>query len=367
MTQTNQSTIVGVFEDYSTAQTVARELIDSGIPREDVQVKSNFATGAAGSGQQYEMEREEHGGGISGFFHRLFGSNRSDEEYGHYAEAVRRGNSVVTVTASADVLDRAVKVMNEHNPVDIDRRVAAYRETGYERYDPNAPPYTSEEAAKERDRFKRDTSARTIPVVEEELQVGKRVIRHGGVRVYSQVIDTPVEENVTLREEHVRVERRPADRVLNANDTAALRDQSIEVTETAEEAVISKRARVKEEVLVGKETTEKQQQIKDSVRRTEVKVEKMDAAAAGAVTDYRQDFKRDYETNYARSGVAYTALEPAYEYGYTSAGDTRYRGKSWPDVEPELKNDYLRKNPNSTWDQIKGAVRYGWEKVTGKR
>src|SRR4051812_27536221 len=86
MAQTNESTIVGVFEDYSTAQTVARELMDSGIPREAVQVNSNFATGAAGSGQQYDTEehgteRQEHGGGISGFFHRLFGSDRSDDEY----------------------------------------------------------------------------------------------------------------------------------------------------------------------------------------------------------------------------------------------------------------------------------------------
>jgi len=312
------------------------------------------------------MEREEHRGGISGFFHNLFGSDRSDDETGHYDEAVRRGNAVVTATASADVLERAVEIINQHHPIDIDRRVAAYRETGYERYDPKAPAYTAEQAARERKQFSETSSSKTIPVVEEELQVGKRVIRRGGVRIFSHVVDTPVEENIVLREEHVRVERRPVDRVLNANDSAALRDQSVEVEEMVEEPVVSKRTRVKEEVVVGKESTEKKQQIRDTVRRTDVKVEKMDSASGGAV-DYRQDFQRDYETNYARSGVPYDSLEPAYEYGYRSAGDPRYRGKSWSDAESELKTDYLRNNPNSTWDQIKGAVRYGWEKVTGKR
>jgi len=364
MAQTNESTVIGVFDDYATAQAVARELYDSGIPREAVQVNSNFATGAAGRSQDYDAEREQHGGGVSGFFRRLFGSDRSEDEYGHYQEAIRRGNSVVTVTASSDVLDRAVKIMNDHNPVDIDRRVAAFREAGYERYDPNAPAYTSEEAARERERLRSASgSTKVIPVVEEELQVGKRVVQRGGVRVYSHTVERPVEENLTLREEHVRVERRPADRVLNANDTTALRDQSIEVTETAEEPVVSKRTRIKEEVVVGKETTEKKQQIRDTVRSTDVKVEKMEG---GAVT-YNDDFKRDYEANYASSGVPYASMLPAYEYGYSTASDPRYRGKAWSDVESEVKTDYLRKNPNSTWDQIKGAVRYGWEKVTGKR
>jgi uncharacterized protein (TIGR02271 family) len=367
MPEKNESTAVGVFEDYNTAQTVARELVDSGIPREAIQVNSNFATGAAGSGQRYDMEQEEHGGGVSGFFHRLFGSHDSDNEHGHYAEAVRRGNSVVTVTASADVLDRAVQIMNQHDPIDIDRRVASYKEGGYQRYDPNAPAYTSEEAARERERLRGESSTRTIPVVEEELQIGKRVVQRGGVRVYSHVVERPVEENIVLREEHVRVERRPVDRVLNASDTAALRDQSIEVTETAEEAVVSKRTRVKEEVVVGKESTERKQQIRDTVRRTDVNVEKMEPRTGGGTADYRDDFRRDYETNYARSGVPYTSLEPAYEYGYSSAADARYRGKTWTDAESDLKTDYLRRNPNSTWDQIKGAVRYGWEKVTGKR
>ena len=88
-------------------------------------------TGAAGrSGRSGDDE-----GGVSGFFHRLFGGGDETDDHGHYAEAVRRGSAVVCVTAPSSQLDQAVTIMNQHGAVDIDRRVAAYRQTGYERYD----------------------------------------------------------------------------------------------------------------------------------------------------------------------------------------------------------------------------------------
>src|SRR5207302_798187 len=96
-----------------------------------------------------------------------------------------------------------------------------------------------------------------IPVVQEDLKIGKRVVKRGGVRVYSQVVEQPVEQDVQLREEHVRLDRRPVDRAATEADVNKLRDQTFEVTETAEEPVIEKQARVVEELVVGKETKEK--------------------------------------------------------------------------------------------------------------
>ena len=55
-----------------------------------------------------------------------------------------------------------------------------------------------------------------------------------------------------------------------------MRDQSVEVTEMAEEPVVRKKARVREEVVVGKETTQRTETIRDTVRRTEVEVERPD-------------------------------------------------------------------------------------------
>ncbi len=352
MDSSNEKTVIGVFDNYQTAESAAQELQNQGIARQSIQVQSNFRTGAAGRSADAEENPE---GGISGFFHRLFGGE-SNEYSGHYAETVRRGNAVVTVTTPPEQVDRVVNILNSAGAVDIDRHIERYRQTGYERYDANAPAYTHDEAVAERERFREEGSA--LPVVEEELQVGKRPVQRGGVRVHSHVIEEPVEQAIELREEHVRVERRPADRPVTDRDQ--LRDQTIEVFETAEEPVVQKRARVREEVVVGKETTSRTEKVRDTVRRTEVEIEKLNA-------ENSTDFKRDWESRYQESGGAYDEDRPAYEYGYRLASDPRYQGRSWTDVEEDLRTDYMRANPNSAWERAKGAVRYGWEKATGKR
>ena len=113
-----------------------------------------------------------------------------------------------------------------------------------------------------------------LPVVEEELQVGKREVERGAIRVYTHVTETPVNEQVTLREEHVNVERRPVDRAVTEGD-AAFKEGSFELHETAEEAIVAKQARVVEEVVVGKEATQRTETISDTVRRTDVEVEEV--------------------------------------------------------------------------------------------
>jgi uncharacterized protein (TIGR02271 family) len=120
-----------------------------------------------------------------------------------------------------------------------------------------------------------------IPLVEERLRVGKREVAQGRVRVRTYVVETPVQEQVTLREEHVEVERRPVDRPLTDADRVDFKDRTIEATETSEEAVIGKEARVREEVVVRKEAGERTQTVSDTVRRTEVEVEDDRKRAAG--------------------------------------------------------------------------------------
>jgi uncharacterized protein (TIGR02271 family) len=111
-----------------------------------------------------------------------------------------------------------------------------------------------------------------IPVTEEQLHVGKRAVERGGVRVHTRIVETPVEEQVRLRDETVQVERRVVDRP--AGDVGnAFQERTIEVRETDEEAVVAKTARVTEEVVVRKDVEERAQTVSDTVRRTEVEVE----------------------------------------------------------------------------------------------
>ena len=104
--------------------------------------------------------------------------------------------------------------------------------------------------------------------------VGKREVNRGGVRVRSYVVETPVSEQVSLREENVSIERRPVDRALTGTEDA-FRDRTIEMTETGEEVVVGKTATVTEEVTIRKDVSERTQEINDSVRRTEVEVERV--------------------------------------------------------------------------------------------
>ena len=117
------------------------------------------------------------------------------------------------------------------------------------------------------------TEDTTIPVIEEQLQVGKKVVETGGVRLRSRVIETPVEEEVRLKEEHVRVEREAVNRPATAAD---FKEGTVEVREEAEVPVVSKEARVVEEVTLNKEVKEHEHTINETLRSTEVDVEKLD-------------------------------------------------------------------------------------------
>lgn len=119
----------------------------------------------------------------------------------------------------------------------------------------------------------------TIPVVEEELRVGTREVVRGGARVRTRVEDVPVQQDVELIEEHARVERRPATRIVPESELEAgglLRERVIEVAQMREEAVVTKQAVVREEVVVSKSVERRVERIDDSVRRTEVEVDRLE-------------------------------------------------------------------------------------------
>lgn len=185
----------------------------------------------------------------------------------------------------------------------------------------------------------------------------------GGVRVYTRVVEQPVEETVRLREEKVNVERQPVNRPVTDADLKSGRDQTVEVREYAEEPVVAKEARVVEEVRVGKEATERNQTVRDTVRHTEVNVENLTGGAEQQQTFPDQEFRDYYTKTYGSSGN-YQDYAPAYRYGYEMANDPRYRGKDFSEVESDLRTDYGRRYPNNTWDKMKDSVRYGWDKVT---
>jgi uncharacterized protein (TIGR02271 family) len=244
-----QKTLVAVFDQQSEARQALDALSLGGFPSNKARLTSSDST--AGGAPSSRAEHDESLGEKVAHFFGFGGQHEST-----YSEAVRRGSCVLMVDAVDDnEAERASDIIERYNPVDIDERESQWRQSGWQ------PALGKGDETK-------------IPVVEEELQVGKREVQRGGIRVISRMTETPVEETVNLREERASVERRPADRIATESDNA-FKEQSFEVRETAEEAVIGKTQRVVEEVVVGKERGMREQTIKDSVRKTDVEVEQL--------------------------------------------------------------------------------------------
>jgi len=367
-----ENTIIAVYDSYAQAQNAMNELLSSGFSRSDVRLNpdSDRSTQTVSSDQA-------SGSGIGHFFRALFGMEEHRAHGDIYSEAVRRGSVVLTVDAATeDQHERAVEVMNHYDPVDIDERSTVWRSQGWTGYDESAPMYTQDEIERERNLYTRNlrdeaAPARTtstqeqtrIPVVEEELKVGKRVVQRGGVRVYQRLSEKPVHETVQLREEHVKVERHAVDQPATEADLAAFKEGSIELRETAEEPVVSKTAHVVEEVTLGKEVSQQTANIDDTLRRTDVEIEQL--GPTSGLDD--SDFRTHWQTAYGKSGGRYEDYDAAYRYGSTLAGSGRFKNYRWEDVEPDIRTDWESTHPGSTWDKVKDAVRYGAEKVTGKR
>jgi uncharacterized protein (TIGR02271 family) len=208
-----------------------------------------------------------------------------------------------------------------------------------------------------------------MPVVEEELQVGTRQVPRGGIRLHTRVTEQPVEQEVHLRDEQVHVERRPVDRPASEADLAAFKEGTAEVTETGEEPVVRKQARVVEEVVVSKEEAEHTEKVRDTVRRTEVEAEPIgteQARGGSAFAAYEREFRTHYSTAFASRGSPYEHWAPAYRYGYDLASDPRSHGRDWATVEPEARRQWEARH-QGTWDEVKDAVRYAWDKIRGRR
>lgn len=114
-----------------------------------------------------------------------------------------------------------------------------------------------------------------VPVVEEQVAIGKRVAENGrNINVTSRVVEDRVSEDVHLRDETVSVDKRPVDRELSSTDAdALLKERTVSMTERDEEAVVGKKAVVTDEVVVKKTADDRVEHVDETARRTEVDVD----------------------------------------------------------------------------------------------
>jgi uncharacterized protein (TIGR02271 family) len=283
-----ERTITAMYDSSSQAEAARDELVGIGVPSADINIRGTSGGASSGGTTMADDNRS--------FWDDLKDLFVPDEDRHTYAEGMRRGGSLLTANIPAGLEDQAIDVLDRSGAVDLDTRSSEWRESGWQGYEGVAPTARgatydtgavaatglAEDSGQRGAGFastdvgaRETTTARDEGVVEaaeERLRVGKREVERGGVRVRSYVREIPVEEQVALREETVRVERRPVDREVTAGDDV-FQEKVIEASERDEEAVVAKDVRVTEEVAIGKDVDTRTETVRDTVRKQEVEVE----------------------------------------------------------------------------------------------
>lgn len=282
-------TITALFDSRADADAAKARLQSSSVSTDDVHIHDQSSQGFSNDSYSSQQNR--------GFWDSVKSAFLPDEDRHTYEEGVRRGGALLTATVPEDQADDVVRMLDEAGTVDLDDRSQQWRQSGWDHSPQNTGAGTGAAAgagsafafgggtgeATGNDQARRPETGQgtgqndeRIPIVQEELKIGKREVERGGVRVRSYVAETPVNEQVILRDEHVSVERRAVDLPLAAADGDVFREREISMTETSEEAVVQKEARVREEVLVHKEVGQHTEAVQDTVRHTEVDVDNLD-------------------------------------------------------------------------------------------
>lgn len=275
-------TIVGMYNSVAEANKVKSALTSAGYDADRIriidQTSETSGTGygdASTTGSSYSntatgTDNESIGGKIKNFFSSFStdeandnGHTYDDRVHNSYTQGVTNGGALLAVTVADGEAERTADLLQQHGATEVEGGYQSGTERGYANTD---------ESLRGTETTGRVTGEQVIPVVAEELQVGKRQVERGGVRIYSHVVSQQVSENVNLHDERVVVDRHAVNRPATEADFNP-GERTMEVRAMGEEAVVGKRSRVVEEIRVGKEASDRTEQVSDTVRHTEVDVE----------------------------------------------------------------------------------------------
>jgi uncharacterized protein (TIGR02271 family) len=261
--------IVTLFDTAEHAEAAKQNLVHAGFSESEISITGNDQIPKSSA-----TLREP------GFWQRLFGDDVAQHEATVYAKAVETGGVVLVLRAAAEDVPKAMGILNQHNLVDVKDRAVDTGVITKERAAAFVAPAAAAATAAAlpakpvtADMGKNEV----IRLAEEHLDVGKRLVEQGTTRIRRFVTEKPVEEQVTLHEEHAEVVRRAVSDPNYVKDID-WSDKTIEVVETAEEAVVSKSAHIAEEVVVGKTGSDHVETVRDTVRRQQVEVERVPVA-----------------------------------------------------------------------------------------
>lgn len=217
--------IIAVYDQENSAQQAIEELRKSGCSERDV---------------TFVAPRD------ADMSDRLSAWGVSQQDASTYAEAVRRGKSLVRARVPDESIDRIAGILVQRGA----RKLPEIRQ-------------------------ELEQSTGSVQSATEEISVGKSQ-ETSQVSARAKVTEQPVERAITLKEEKVRAESKPADRPLSPEeaDVVFQEEGSVELSATREVPEVSKQARVTQEVKLSKESGERQETVRDTVRRKDVEIDR---------------------------------------------------------------------------------------------
>ncbi|CAH1000038.1 hypothetical protein LEM8419_01228 [Neolewinella maritima] len=256
----NNQTVIGVFDTMAQANSAKEALTKQGFTSSDIDVSKYGSHGNRAT----DRKHDDDDNAIERFFENIFGDDDDDYERRRKVgrEVASRGTVVTVHTNGMEKAKKAASILDRFGAIDMDDRYKQYENKSF-----NADTNRS----RLNERFGNVDTDGMIEVVKEDVAIGKREVQTGGVTVRSHIIERPVEEAIRLRTEHVTVTRTPVDRPADAAD---FRDKTISMKETAEEAVVSKTARVVEEINIKKDVDTRTETVRETARETEVDIVK---------------------------------------------------------------------------------------------
>jgi uncharacterized protein (TIGR02271 family) len=187
--------------------------------------------------------------------------------------------------------------------------------------------------------------------------------------------------DVPVRHEEVVIERHPVEpRPANADFREG---QDIRIPLTAEQVHVEKQPVVTEEMTIGKREVTETERVGTDIRREEAHIEHSgdvrvhgestgpeavpsELPARGGFslwTDVSSRYRQDFLTRHG-STARWEDYEPGYRYGYEMANDPRYVGRSFDEIELELRGDYHGwaerhgyQNAGGGWETVKDTIR----------
>ncbi|RVU41072.1 DUF2382 domain-containing protein [Lujinxingia sediminis] len=360
--------VIALYENVDQAKNTVKELKDADIHRSNIDFVKNA--------------HEDH----QGFFKGLFSDTKSDqaeakkslkklqkigvqpEEAERFADEVREGCSLIIVHSDDRAkIERARQIMDRYARSNLSAHNGSDRSSSIEGSpvgSTGAGAATGSEVGLT-DPGPTASSSKTLQAAEEELKVGKRKVETGGVRAFTRVTETPVEETINLRDETVEVQRHKVDRPVGEDDSI-FEEESVAFTERHEEAVVCKETHVTEEVVINQEVEEHPETIRETLRSQEIDIEELsEGSNPGRFAQFKEDFDRHYTANYAGSGHSKEEYELGYRYGMALAEHGSHRDRSWDDIEPHARKGWETRY-KGTWNDFSDAIHYGWKRIRGE-